>query len=71
MHGAVSKGAPEQRFILGWTYVARGSALLALPIQPPVEAASGEPSPATRPRPFPTRRGGAPMLPIRRIHLPG
>jgi len=35
MHGAGSKGAPEERCLLGWTYVARGSALLALPIEPP------------------------------------
>lgn len=35
MQGAGSKGAPEGRCLLGWTYVARGSALLALPIEPP------------------------------------
>ena len=52
MHGAVSKGAPEQRFILGWTYVARGSALLALPIQPPGEARVG--------RAVPDRSAGPP-----------
>jgi len=40
MHGAVAKGAPGQRFMWGWTYVVRGSALLELPIEPSAQSVS-------------------------------
>lgn len=64
MQGAGSKGAPEGRCLLGWTYVARGSALLALPIEPPGKSlgscgiaarcrTSPRRSPAAKPRALP------------------
>lgn len=79
MQGAVDKGAPEQRLILGWTYVARGSALLAMPIQPPAEGRVGRAlteRPPMRPA-MPRRSAWQPcgathyygVFPIRKIYL--
>lgn len=51
MHGSGAKAAPNGRRMIGWTYVARGSALLALPIDAPGESsAEGSCAPSRRDR---------------------